>query len=191
LVTSAFLSSFFPSAELGNHGIAVASARAGNAIGGGDWTRDQLIPDLVRSFTEGRPCPIRNPEAIRPWQFVLEPLRGYLLLAERLASGEEEVPSAWNFGPLEGDARPVSWVADRVAGLWGQGASWVQDGGSHPHESALLKLDSSRAAAHLEWQPMCSLDDTLRWIVDWYKNHQSGGDVRQFTDEQIRRYTAP
>jgi CDP-glucose 4,6-dehydratase len=114
LVTTAYVQSFFPAGGLAEHGVALASARAGNAIAGGDWTPDQLIPDLMRSFAVGNPCLIRNPGAVRPWQFVLEPLRGYLMLAERLASGHPSFVSGWNFGPVEHDAKPVSWIADRL-----------------------------------------------------------------------------
>src|SRR5579862_5602486 len=119
LVTTAYRESYFPPAALERHGIALGSARAGNAIGGGDWTSDQLIPDLMRAFLAGKPCLIRNPAAIRPWQFVLEPLRGYLMLAEKLSSEGAQFASGWNFGPVEADAKPVSWIADELARSWG------------------------------------------------------------------------
>ena len=134
LVTTAYRESFFPPAALERHGVAVASARAGNAIGGGDWTSNQLIPDLMRSFLGSRSCLIRSPSAIRPWQFVLEPLRGYLTLAERLAENGSEFASGWNFGPVEADAKPVSWIADKLVRSWGDGAAWNQDEASHPRE---------------------------------------------------------
>ena len=135
------------------HGIALASARAGNAIGGGDWTAYQLIPDLVRAFISGEPCLIRNPLSYRPWQFVLEPLRGYLLLAERLSEDGAEFASGWNFGPADTDAKPVSWIADTMALHWGEDASWMQDTSSFAKEAHALKLDASKAAACLKWQP--------------------------------------
>jgi CDP-glucose 4,6-dehydratase len=119
LVTTAYQDSYFPVANFGQHGVALASARAGNAIGGGDWTSDQLVPDLMRAFLAGKPCPIRNPSAHRPWQFVLEPLRGYLMLAEKLAEGATQFASSWNFGPVESDATPVSWIADELMRTWG------------------------------------------------------------------------
>src|SRR5450432_3428540 len=150
LVASSFRDSFFPAASFDRHGIALACARAGNAIGGGDWTRNQLIPDLMKAFLAGEPCLIRNPAAIRPWQFLLEPLRGYLALAERLAENPERFGSGWNFGPAEGDAQPVSEIADELVRLWGDGASWVRDRDVHPHESHWLKLDASKARAQLE-----------------------------------------
>jgi len=145
LVTTAFQESFFPAAGFEKHGVGLASARAGNAIGGGDWTSDQLIPDLMRAFLADQPCLIRNPLAIRPWQFVLEPLRGYLLLAERLAEAPAQFGAGWNFGPVDTDAKPVRWIADELARSWGNGASWAQDSLSHPREARFLKLDASKA----------------------------------------------
>src|SRR5579872_3935920 len=153
LVTAAYRESLFSPASNKRHKVALASARAGNVIGGGDWTKDQLIPDLMRAFLAGEPCLIRNPSAIRPWQFVLEPLRGYLMLAERLANSPEQFASSWNFGPSDADARPVSCIADRLAHSWGHNASWIGDSASHPHESHLLKLDISKARVRLNWQP--------------------------------------
>jgi CDP-glucose 4,6-dehydratase len=190
LVTSAFRDSYFPPDALSRHGVAIASARAGNAIGGGDWTRDQLIPDLVRSFLDNRPCRIRNPKAIRPWQFVLEPLRGYLKLAERLADDGARFASAWNFGPVDSDARPVAWIADRMASAWGGGARWERDAGEHVHESHYLKLDASKSATYLEWRPLLPLDQGLEWIVEWYRGYQSGADLECLTRKQIERYEA-
>ena len=136
LVTTAYRESYFSPASFERHGVAIASARAGNAIGGGDWTGDQLIPDLVRAFLAGQSCLIRNPSAIRPWQFVLEPLRGYLMLAEHLTEDAPRFASGWNFGPAEADAKPVSWIADELARSWGTGASWSQDVGTHPRRPA-------------------------------------------------------
>jgi len=132
LVTSAYRQSFFPPADFSRHGVALASARAGNAIGGGDWTSNQLIPDLMRAFLAGTTCLIRSPSSIRPWQFVLEPLRGYLMLAERLAENGSDFASGWNFGPAEPDARPVSWIADKLTRSWGDQAAWTRDEASHP-----------------------------------------------------------
>lgn len=188
LVTTAFRQSFFPPASLGRHGVALASARAGNAIGGGDWTADQLIPDLMRAFTSGRPCPIRNPEAIRPWQFVLEPLRGYLMLAQRLAKNGPSVASSWNFGPADDDARPVSWIADRLTQLWSGAASWARDPKAHPPEAPVLRLDASKAAACLGWRPALSLEGALDWIVEWYRGWDGGDELGRLTRLQIDRY---
>jgi len=190
LVTSAYRESFFAPASLERHGVAIASARAGNAIGGGDWTADQLVPDLMRAFLAGQPCLIRSPSAIRPWQFVLEPLRGYLRLAERLAQDAGRFASAWNFGPAEGDAQPVSWIADELARSWGNGASWSDDARMHPHEAHYLQLDASKARASLDWHPVLSLKLTLDWIVEWYRAFQTGDDLRRLTRAQIERYDA-
>jgi len=190
LVTSAFRDSFFPPASLEQHGVALASARAGNAVGGGDWTSDQLIPDLMRAFLAGRPCEIRNPCAIRPWQFVLEPLHGYLMLAERLSQDAPKFASGWNFGPADSDARPVSWMADKLARSWGDNASWRRNEAVHPHEAHFLKLDTSKAKAWLNWHPVLPLNQALEWIVEWYRGFQTGVDLRRLTCAQIERYEA-
>jgi len=190
LVTTAYLESFFPPDSYERHRVALASARAGNAVGGGDWTGDQLIPDLVRAFLQGKSCLIRNPSAIRPWQFVMEPLRGYLTLAERLAEDASRFASGWNFGPVDSDARPVSWIADELARLWGKPAAWSQDPTSHAREANFLKLDASKAKAGLGWHPVSPLSLALEWIVEWYRAFQSGGDVRSLTRMQIERYEA-
>jgi CDP-glucose 4,6-dehydratase len=190
LVTTAYRESFFPIESFERHGVAIASARAGNAIGGGDWTANQLIPDLMRAFLAGHPCLIRSPFAIRPWQFVLEPLRGYLSLAERLANDGVRFASAWNFGPVESDAQPVSWIADELARSWGDGASWREDTGAHPHEAPHLMLDASKAKACLDWHPVLPLKLALDWIVEWYRAFHVADDLRTLTRAQIERYEA-
>ena len=190
LVASAFCSSYFHADAAGHFRTAVASARAGNVIGGGDWTPHQLIPDLMRSFLDGKPCLIRSPSAIRPWQFVLEPLRGYLLLAERLAENASQFGSAWNFGPADADAKPVSWIADALAQSWGGTAAWRNDSASHPHEARFLKLDVSKARADLGWEPVLPLSQALPWIVAWYRAFQTGDDLGRFTRAQIEQYEA-
>lgn len=188
LVASAYRDSYFSSSLSSQHGVALACVRAGNAIGGGDWTANQLIPDLIRAFLDRRPCRIRNPSAIRPWQFVLAPLHGYLLLCERLAEEGASFASAWNFGPAETDAKSVSWVADKLAMLWGDGASWMQDGAVHPSEAQLLRLDTSKSRAGLDWHPVLSLDQSLVWIVEWYQAFRAGKDLQNLTRRQIERY---
>jgi len=190
LVTGAYRDSFFPIAELGKHGVALASARAGNAIGGGDWTSHQLIPDLMRSFLAGKSCEIRNPLAQRPWQFVLEPLRGYLMLAERLFEDGVRYASGWNFGPVDTDAKPVGWIADELVRLWGPGAAWHRDVSQHPHEAHFLKLDASKAKVDMGWHPWLPLPKALQWIAEWYRAYQAGSDMRGFTLAQIQRYEA-
>ena len=190
LVASAFCDSYFVADQSGRVRTAVASARAGNVIGGGDWTRNQLIPDLIRSFLDGKPCLIRSPSAIRPWQFVLEPLRGYLLLAERLAADASRFKSAWNFGPAETDAKPVSWIADALVQSWGHGASWHKDSGVHPRESHYLRLDVSKARSELGWQPLLPLHEALGWVIEWYQVFHKKGDLARVTRTQIERYEA-
>ncbi len=187
LVTSAYRASFF-AASAGQ--TAIASARAGNVIGGGDWTRDRLIPDIMRAIADGRPVVIRNPGAIRPWQHVLEPLGGYLLLAERLFERGHEFADAWNFGPGDEDCRPVSWVVARLAEEWGDDVRWEMDKGPQPHEARYLKLDSSGARARLGWRPRWSLAEALRAIVRWHKAHRAGADMRAMVLEQIGQYAS-
>jgi CDP-glucose 4,6-dehydratase len=190
LVTTAYQESFFPPASFKQHGVALASARAGNAVGGGDWTSDQLIPDLMRAFLAGKPCLIRNPTAFRPWQFVLEPLCGYLMLAERLTEDAHRFTSGWNFGPADADAKPVSWIADELVRSWGDGAAWTQDAATHPREAHALKLDASKAKTCLGWHPVLPLKPALQWIVEWYRAFQAGADLQQLTRTQIERYEA-
>ena len=188
LVTAAYRDSYFAPEALEEHGVALASARAGNAIGGGDWTAFQLIPDLMRAFAAGQPCLIRNPLSYRPWQFVLEPIRGYLLIAERLVEKGAEFASGWNFGPVEDDAKPVCWIADTLSTKWGRGSSWVRDSGYAPSEARALKLDASKSAAFLGWRPVLRIEQTLSWIVEWYQALENNADMRSVTLEQIRRY---
>lgn len=190
LVTTAYRESFFPPDRLDEHGVALASARAGNVIGGGDWTANQLIPDLMRAFLARRPCLIRNPFALRPWQFVLEPLRGYLMLAERLSEDGARFATGWNFGPSDEDAKPVSWIADRLARSWGDHASWTHDEAVHPKEAHYLKLDACKARNCLDWHPVLPLNVALDWIVSWYRAFQEGADLRNLTRKQIERYEA-
>ena len=190
LVTTAYRESYFSPATFDRHGIALGSARAGNAIGGGDWTANQLIPDLMRAFLAGKPCLIRNPSATRPWQFLLEPLRGYLMLAEALSHDPSRFATGWNFGPVESDAKPVSWIADYLVEAWVGAASWTLDGAQHPREAHFLKLDASRAKAELNWQPALPLGQALEWIVEWYLAFRDGGDLQRLTRAQIGRYEA-
>jgi CDP-glucose 4,6-dehydratase len=183
LVTSAYRSSFMK-----DKGIALATARAGNVIGGGDWARDRLIPDILAAFEAGKQVLIRNPHATRPWQHVLEPLRGYLSLAERLYSDGPAFAEAWNFGPYGDDAKSVEWIVKQLAQRWGQGASWQVDDGEHPHEANYLKLDISKAGQRLHWQPGLRLEEALGLIVDWARARQAGADMQTFTMEQIATY---
>jgi CDP-glucose 4,6-dehydratase len=188
LVVASFRDSFFAPAAGATQAPAVASARAGNVIGGGDWADDRLLPDLVRAAKAGVPVMIRNPDAVRPWQHVLEPLDGYLLLAQRLCEYSTAYAQAWNFGPESTDVRTVGWVADRFATLWGAGAAWRQDPGVHPHEARLLHLDIAKARVQLDWRPRWSTDDALRATVDWYSHVHAGADPRRVTLEQIEQF---
>lgn len=183
LVTASMRRSFF--AEGSSAGI--ASARAGNVIGGGDWSTDRLIPDIVNAFTADEEVVIRMPEAVRPWQHVLEPVRGYIMLAERLASGENGMDEGWNFGPAESDAREVGWIVEQMAKGWGDGAGFriERDG---PHEAKLLKLDCSKAHGLLGWKPRLGLDTALEWVIDWYRAQVDGQDMRAFSMQQINTY---
>ena len=172
------------------HGnVAIASARAGNVIGGGDWAADRLVPDTLRAFAKRQDVLIRNPAAVRPWQHVLEPLAGYLVLAERLWAGGAAYAEAWNFGPREDDARPVGWIVSELARHWGDDAGWVQDVADAPHEALLLKLDISKARALLDWQPRWSLGTALEHIVAWQRAWLAGNDVAQLSVAQIGAYT--
>ena len=184
LVVSAYRRSFFST----DGGLALASVRAGNVIGGGDWAADRLIPDLVRAFERGDAPMIRSPDAVRPWQHVLEALGGYLLIAERLLAGETIFADAWNFGPAEDDARPVSWIVEQMRAAWGDAADPVPFAGVAAHEAGLLRLDCSRARALLGWQPALPLRDALGWIVAWHKAAAGGADARTTTMEQIAAY---
>ncbi|MFT3735693.1 MAG: CDP-glucose 4,6-dehydratase [Rhodocyclaceae bacterium] len=186
LVTAAYRSSFFHAGA--ERPLAVASARAGNVIGGGDWAADRLIPDMMRAVAEARPVRIRNPHAIRPWQHVLEPLSGYLALVERLFADGEAFASAWNFGPREEDARSVGWIVERLVAAWGQGAAWEQEGTPQPHEAGVLKLDCAKARSQLGWTPRWTLAQTIDYIVAWHKAALAGDDMRSMTLAQINDY---
>lgn len=187
LVVSAYRRSFFN--EDGS--LALASVRAGNVIGGGDYAVDRLIPDLIRSFLKQETPVIRSPKAVRPWQHVLEALGGYLLIAERLLDGSPNVADAWNFGPADDDAQPVDWIVSRMRHVWGDGAHAPTPFlGQTPHEAGLLRLDISKARAQLGWRPALRLIDALDWIVEWHKAVESGAHPREVTSEQIARYSA-
>jgi CDP-glucose 4,6-dehydratase len=192
IVSAAYRQSYFPLGKLDKldgHNTAIATARAGNVIGGGDWSLDRLIPDLVRGFRAGESVLIRRPHAIRPWQHVLEPLAGYIALAEHLLSDDRaRHATAFNFGPADDDARPVGWIVEKMVGFWGDGAQWTLDPDPGVHEAGYLKLDASRARAELHWHPRLRLETTLHWLVEWYKQWQSGADMQAFTLEQIRTY---
>lgn len=188
LVTSAYRNSYFNPKEFDRHGVALASVRAGNVIGGGDWAEDRLIPDFMRAITQGQPVHIRNPHAIRPWQHVLEPLAGYLLLAQKLWEEGAAYGEGWNFGPNDEDAKPVQWIVAQLTKAWGEGASWVLDGGDHPHEAHYLKLDCSKAKARLDWHPRWDLARTMEKIIEWHKAMDQEENMKAKTLEQISQF---
>jgi CDP-glucose 4,6-dehydratase len=184
IVSAAFRQSYLSGA-----GVGVATARAGNVIGGGDWSEDRLIPDLVKGFLAGEAVKIRRPLAIRPWQHVLEPVMGYIQLAEKLLRSDgARYATAFNFGPAESNAQTVEWIVERMAKSWGGEAKWEIDADPGVHEAGYLKLDASRARAELGWKPRLQLETTLGWLVEWYKAWQSGADMQKFTMDQIMAY---
>jgi CDP-glucose 4,6-dehydratase len=188
LVVAAYRASYFPPEHLSDHGTALATVRAGNVIGGGDWASDRLVPDLVRAFETATSPVIRSPGAVRPWQHVLEALVGYVEIAGRLLAGETRFADAWNFGPADEDARPVAWIANRMAEAWGVESGWQDWQGEIPHEAGLLKLDTSKARAELGWRPTFTLLQALDTIVAWHKAVGTGEDARNVTLGQIRDF---
>ena len=184
LITAAYRRSYFAKA-----GIGLASARAGNVIGGGDWANDRLVPDFIRSVTRGEKLYIRNPNATRPWQHVLEPLSGYIALAERLYE-DQSFAEGWNFGPYEESVRTVQWIADTICKLWGDGAAWGLTSDAEMHEAGHLSLDSTRARLHLKWRPQWSLEYALQKVIEWHKafNHQE--DMQRVGFMQIHSFSA-
>jgi CDP-glucose 4,6-dehydratase len=191
IVTAGYRASFFPADRLHEHGVGVASARAGNVIGGGDWSYMRIVPDLMRGFLSGKPVIVRSPSAVRPWQHVLDPLTGYMMLAERLWKGDAAYASAWNFGPADADARPVSWLADRLVQLWGDGAKWVVEEAVDGKETGMLRLDSSHARNCLGWRPRWDVDAALEHTAGWYRaygRNSSVAAVRRATESDIDTY---
>ena len=186
LVATAYRNSFFNQNTYSQHGVAVATARAGNVVGGGDWAKDRLLPDIVRSLMTGQDIILRNPQAIRPWQHVLEPLNGYLMLAECLYKDGPGFSEGWNFGPAE--AQPVSQVVDQLLSLWGGDVSPKHDKSYQPSEDRYLMLDSTKSRVKLGWRPALDLKTSLSWIVEWVKCFQEGANMRSVTEAQIRRY---
>jgi CDP-glucose 4,6-dehydratase len=182
LVTAAYRQSFFS-----EQGPAVATARSGNVIGGGDWGEDRLVPDIVKAALEARAVRIRNPNSVRPWQHVLNPLSGYLVLAQQLHESRD-FAAAWNFGPDEDDAKPVGWIVERLSELWGDELRWQEDEGPHPHETNYLRLDSRKALDLLRWHPVWDLERALKSIVSWHKAVRDGADPRAQMLEQIEQF---
>ncbi|MDP4276307.1 MAG: CDP-glucose 4,6-dehydratase [Bacteroidota bacterium] len=188
LITAAYRRSYFNPADYNQHGVALASARAGNVIGGGDWAEDRLIPDFIRAIMNGKSVHIRNPYAIRPWQHVLEPLSGYLTLAKALYTDGSDFADGWNFGPEDMDAKNVEWITKKICSLWGEGATYEIDTKPQPHEANYLKLDCSKAKAQLGWNARWDIETALSSIVEWNKAYLRKEDIRAITEKQIERY---
>jgi len=184
IVTAAYRRSFFGDPA----GARLASARAGNVIGGGDWGEDRLVPDVMRAVLAQESVRVRNPNAIRPWQHVINPLSGYLVLCEALWN-DPELASGWNFGPADEEAQPVGHLVERLAELWPERVTWTVDDGPHPHEAHYLKLDSSRARARLGWRPLAGLEQGLAATADWYREYESSADMRAVTLRQLGELT--
>lgn len=185
IVTAAYRKSFFNNGVRKGYQTMAATARAGNVIGGGDWANDRLVPDIIRAFEKGEPVIIRNPDAVRPWQYVLDPLNGYLMLIERLWEGNTEFAEAWNFGPDNNAAKPVAWIVSKLADLWGSGANWSTTEEPQPHEANNLTLDSTKARMVLRWEPVLTTEDAMKWTVEWYRDYYNGVDPRKTTLRQL------
>lgn len=188
LVASSYRQSFFNKDKYAEHGCALASVRAGNVIGGGDWADDRLIPDMLKAFSNNKAVEIRSPHAIRPWQHVLEPLSGYITIAEHLYEHGCDFAEGWNFGPKDEDAKPVEWIVNTLTSVWGDDARWFLSDGEHPHEAHYLKLDCSKAKMRLNWQPVWDLEHTLTKIVNWQKAWLDKQDMQQYTINEIKEY---
>lgn len=188
LVTSSYRNSFFNPAMYDKHGVALATARAGNVIGGGDWAKDRLIPDIIRAISEGKKVQIRNPFATRPWQHVLEPLTGYLILGGKLFTEGLSYGGAWNFGPENNEAKNVEWIVTKICEKWGNDALYETDGKMQPHEANYLKLDSSKAMAELNWKTNWNIEKSLKNIVEWNKQYLTGTDAAILCETTIQRY---
>lgn len=188
LVTSSFRNAFFNPKEYSKHGVALASARAGNVIGGGDWATDRLIPDFFRSILKAQKLKIRSPYAIRPWQHVLEPLSGYLTLCEKLYCEGQSFAEGWNFGPEDNDAKNVEWITSKICELWGAGAAYEINKDTQPHEANYLKLDCSKAKNLLNWYPKWNIETAIQKIVEWNKAYIADSDMKLVCINQIEEY---
>lgn len=188
LITNAYIKSYFNPGAYKEHGKGLASVRAGNVIGGGDWAEDRLIPDCVKVFVANKPLIIRYPNAVRPWQHVLDPLYGYMLLGQNLYENGPEFMGAWNFGPDDNDAKPVEWIVKYAAEIWGDNSGWLVDQGDFPHEANYLQLDCSKAKAKLRWYQQWDVRLALKKTIEWYKAFFNKEDMRDFTISQIKEF---
>ena len=188
LVTSAYRNSFFNSNEFENHKVSLSSVRAGNVIGGGDWGEDRLIPDIINGISKKQSIEIRNPNFIRPWQFVLDALNGYLILAEKMWKNGRDFSEAWNFGPKENDCKTVQWVLENMSSKWEEMFSWEKNSGNNPHESKILKLNCTKANKRLGWETKLTIDETIQWTIDWYREYFNDSDMKTVSENQIDKF---
>lgn len=188
LVTSSFRNSFFNPKEYQKHGISLASCRAGNVIGGGDWGKDRLVPDIIRGILNNEIIKIRNPNSTRPWQHVLDPLNGYLTLVEKLWSSGSEFSEGWNFGPLENDEKSVKWIVEKLTEQWSQEIRMDIDNSVNPYEENHLRLNCIKANSRLGWIPKLNLEQGLEWITEWYKQYEQNNNMREITEQQIEKF---
>ncbi len=189
LITSSYRNSFFNPRTYNIHGVAIASVRAGNVIGGGDWAADRLIPDCIRAILKGDKINIRNPHSIRPWQHVLESLGGYLLLVQKMYNDGPIHSEGWNFGPDDSDAKPVEWLVKKICEKWGNNASYEIDKGVHPYEANYLKLDWSKAKSRLGWYPRWNLEKAIDKVIEWTRAYKENSNLRQICLKQIKEYS--
>ena len=188
LVTASFRNSFFNPKEYQKHGISLASCRAGNVIGGGDWGKDRLIPDIMRGILNNEVIKIRNPNSIRPWQHVLDPLNGYLTLVEKLWSSGSEFSEGWNFGSAENNDKPVKWIVEKLTGQYSKDIRSDVDNSANPHEENYLRLNCTKANFRLDWMPKLNLEQGLEWITEWYKQYEQNNNMRAITEQQIEKF---
>jgi CDP-glucose 4,6-dehydratase len=191
LLIASYRNSFFPVSQYNRHKVAIASARSGNVIGGGDWAKDRLVPDIIRAFQNNKKVKVRNPNSIRPWQHVLEPLHGYIQLAELLTDNGPKYSEPWNFGPRGEDVKSVQWIVEQISRYWGSDTNWVNDDNDkHPHESNYLKLDCSKTNTKMNWHPKWDLIQTLEKIVEWHKEECiNSNQYKELCLKQIKEYT--
>ena len=189
LVTSCYRNSFFNPNEYENHQISIASARAGNVIGGGDWASDRLIPDVMRGIINESEIKIRNLHSIRPWQFVLDPLYGYMTLIEKLGTSYQKFSGGWNFGPKDEDIKSVEWIVSKLEELWPNRIKWKFENNNEPHEEKVLKLNCEKANRELEWKQKINLESSLEWTSNWYKAFEKKEDLSKVSEQQIENYT--
>ena len=188
LITSAFKNSFYNSKEFDLHKLSLSTVRAGNVIGGGDWAKDRLIPDIINSIVKKIPTQIRNTESVRPWQFVLEPLQGYLILAEKMWKEGNEFSGAWNFGPDNEGCKSVKWILEKISKNFDNTWAWENDAKKNPHEASMLKLDCNKAKKRLNWKTKLGIDETLEWTINWYKEFLKNSNMKKYTENQINRF---